>query len=247
MTSFFRTPSSPPRSSVDDRAGVRPLWQVLVVALALLLLGVGIGIVSSRSADRKLQSAEGRITTLESQLAAAEASNVILTRGSASLKSDKGALQTVKSTLDKQNAALVKRVAKLRATTKSAVGDARAAAAKVKIRQAQLDARERALNAANASLDRRQRAVSGLERSWQAGTIHGDGIFVVGTDIVAGVYRADASPSGTCYYARLSALSGGSPRNVIASSRVAGPLTLSVHSGDTALELRGCADFHKVS
>ncbi len=246
MTGLFRTPSSSPRSSADDRAGVRPLWQVLVVALVVLLTGVGIGVVGSRSADQELQSAKGQITALDSQLAAAEASNVILTRDSASLKSDNGSLQKDKSTLDKQNKALVDRAARLKASAKSALGDARAAAAKLKIRQAQLDTRERQLNAAKTALDRRQRAVSALERSWKAGTIPGDGVFVVGTDIIAGVYRADSSPSGRCYYARLSALSGGSPRNVIASSHVVGPLTINVHPTDTALELRGCADFHKV-
>lgn len=108
-----------------------------------------------------------------------------------------------------------------------------------------LDRRESALDARKSALDKRERRVSGMERAWEANTIPGDGIFIVGQDIDPGLYKADPSPSGSCYYARLSGMGGGID-DIIANGNVSGPLSISVSSSDAALELSGCADFHKI-
>lgn len=218
----------------------RPRWQLVTAAVAVLLLGLVIGIASSQGAKRDLKSANQHITTLDSVLAASRTSN-------ASLKQSNDSLQQAKTTLQQKNDTMVGKVAQYKATASSALKSARTTAtAEFKTRQAGLDARARQLHATKNSLDRRARAVSGMEHSWAANTIPGDGIFAVGSDIAPGLYKADSSPSGSCYYARLSSLGGDGFDNIIDNNNVSGPLTISVASSDAALELSGCADFHKI-
>jgi hypothetical protein len=113
-------------------------------------------------------------------------------------------------------------------------------------RRKQLDAREKKLDERSRAINAREREVSGMEREYEANTIPGDGRYRVGSDIQPGTYRAESAPSGSCYWARLSADDGGID-SIINNGNVSGPVTITVAPSDHTLELSGCADFHKVT
>jgi hypothetical protein len=66
-----------------------------------------------------------------------------------------------------------------------------------------------------------------------AGTIEGDGTFLVGKDIRAGLYHAPASTTGNCYWARLHDLDNGD-NSIIDNNNSSGPVLLKVARTDFA-------------
>ena len=167
------------------------------------------------------QAANSQVQQLGGQLAAVRARNRWLTQ---------------------ENTDLIRKMNVEKSKARNAVAAARHQVAREYRRQeAALNARGRALAARKAALDRRERKVTGLEHAWAANTIPGDGIFLVGSDIEPGTYKAPASAN--CYYARLASLN---TSDIIDNNNVSGPVVIEVLPSDKALELSGCANFHKV-
>jgi hypothetical protein len=79
-----------------------------------------------------------------------------------------------------------------------------------------------------------------------AGSIEGDGTFLVGDDIAPGTYRAAAPTSGNCYWARLRDLDGGI-KSIIANGNTSGPVVIRVAARDYAVETTGCETFQRIS
>jgi hypothetical protein len=103
--------------------------------------------------------------------------------------------------------------------------------------QEQLDelaAREAELDQREADLAEREAAVTATEAEIAAGTIPGDGIFIVGDEVAPGEYRTQA---GDCYWARLSGTSG-ELDDIIANGNGAGIVTIA--ESDHAFESRSC-------
>ena len=69
----------------------------------------------------------------------------------------------------------------------------------------------------------------------------GDGIQIVGVDILAGTYRARSS-SSFCSWARLSGL-GGTSDEIIANATSSGPAVATISSDDTGFESTGCGSW----
>lgn len=70
-------------------------------------------------------------------------------------------------------------------------------------------------------------------------SFRGEGIYRVGADIAPGTYvSAGPTGSGSCYWARLSNLSGDD--NLLANDISEGPSTVEVLESDVALQTKGC-------
>ena len=110
-------------------------------------------------------------------------------------------LDARKVALDEREAAMapVERVVEVPATAEQE--------AELDQRDRDLDARQEELDAREASLDERQAAITAGEQVAARSRISRDGMYLVGTDIVAGVYKALGSGS-SCYYEVLSDTSG---------------------------------------
>ena len=74
-------------------------------------------------------------------------------------------------------------------------------------------------------------------------TSFGGGTFVVGTDIVAGTYKA--KPSGECYWARVRGTSDES--DIIANHMSSGPSTVTISSSDGAFVSHRCGQWTKTN
>jgi hypothetical protein len=72
------------------------------------------------------------------------------------------------------------------------------------------------------------------------------GTYVVGTDIVPGMYKT-AGPvnSALCYWARLRDTSG-EVSSIIANNNISGPTTVTIKSTDGAFQTSQCATWNKV-
>jgi hypothetical protein len=62
-----------------------------------------------------------------------------------------------------------------------------------------------------------------------------NGVFIVGTDLRPGTYRT----SGDCYWARLSAFTGGLD-TIIANDNISGLARVAIAAGDKGFESNGC-------
>ena len=71
-----------------------------------------------------------------------------------------------------------------------------------------------------------------------------DGTYVVGTDIVAGTYKAKPSSGHECYWARLS--STASESDIIANHFASGPTTVAISKSDAAFVTQRCGRWTKV-
>lgn len=105
---------------------------------------------------------------------------------------------------------------------------------------AALDQRAAELDQREADVAAREAAVTTTEQEIAAGTIPGDGIFLVGTDIQPGQYRTQ---EGSCYWARLSGTSG-ELDDIIANGN--GAAVVTVAEGDAAFEVRSCGEWTAV-
>ncbi len=70
-----------------------------------------------------------------------------------------------------------------------------------------------------------------------------DGVWRIGHDIPPGLYRV--IPSGNCYWARLSGLSGNLD-DIIANENTRDPTQVEIASTDAAFKSSGCGDWSKV-
>ena len=71
----------------------------------------------------------------------------------------------------------------------------------------------------------------------------GDGLWRVGKDIGPGIYRA--IPAGSCYWARLSGLSG-SLNDILANENVSDPTYVEILDTDVAFKSTRCGNWDKV-
>lgn len=215
-------PPPPPSVMAPVAPKARRRWKPWVAGFAAFFVGVGIG-----------ASGSGDTTALDK----ANASLAHATQQADDLTSQLEQVKTDKSELESQ-------VAEANGRADGAVAAARVEVQKqFASKSAALARRASDLKAQGAALDRRERKVSGMEHSWAANTVPGDGVFVVGSDVKPGIYKAGPSPSGNCYYARLAGIGGD---NIIDNNNSSGPVVLSIAASDGSLETSGCADFHKV-
>ncbi|GAA2760145.1 hypothetical protein [Actinopolymorpha rutila] len=77
-----------------------------------------------------------------------------------------------------------------------------------------------------------------------SGSIPGDGVFLVGSDIKAGTYRA-GNDSGNCYWARLSGTSG-ELGDILANDNPSGPALVTIRSSDKAFSSARCGEWTRV-
>jgi hypothetical protein len=105
----------------------------------------------------------------------------------------------------------------------------------------ELDERKAALDERETALAEREAAVGKAEETKAANTIAGDGIWTVGEEIKPGTYKAQGSGS-TCYWARLSGLSGGLG-DIIANYLGSAKTTVEIHKSDAAFETTGCGEW----
>lgn len=103
--------------------------------------------------------------------------------------------------------------------------------------QAEMDALAAELEARAAALDAREVAISGEEAAIEAGTFPGNGVFIVGTDIQPGTYRAEGA-GRPCYWARLAA-----PDDILDNNLGEGQQIAVIEAGDALFETSGCTDW----
>ena len=89
-----------------------------------------------------------------------------------------------------------------------------------------------------------RREAEGVRAEIKKNSFSGDGTYIVGEDINPGTYRAEASPSGNCYYERLNDLEGNID-SIITNENTSGPVVLNVAPSDYAIQVSGCAEFKK--
>ena len=112
--------------------------------------------------------------------------------------------------------------------------------------QADLTTRGAALDKRKADLDTREKKVSGAEAAAKANSFGGDGIYLVGTDIQPGTYKAGPSPSGNCY-SEVDRDLNDTINSIISNNNTSGPVVLNVPGTAKAVKVDGCAEFHKVA
>jgi hypothetical protein len=77
-------------------------------------------------------------------------------------------------------------------------------------------------------------------------TSFGDGTYLVGTDIRAGLYKTEGVGDGTgCYWERDKDLSGGLD-SIIANDNISGPTTVQIASSDKAFKSNGGCEWKRV-
>ena len=74
------------------------------------------------------------------------------------------------------------------------------------------------------------------------GSISGDGIWLVGTDIRPGTYRGGGDG---CYWARLSGTSGDFDE-LITNGNPSGPTVVTIKSSDEAFETQNCGEWERI-
>ena len=110
--------------------------------------------------------------------------------------------------------------------------------------QGDLTNRKAARDKRQSDLDAREKKVSGAEAAAKANTFGGDGIYLVGTDIQVGTYKAGPSPD--CY-TEVDRDLDDNIDSIMSNNITSGPVVLKVPSNAKAIKVNGCADFHKVS
>ncbi len=219
---------SPPQS--PPPAGDKPIWyrrrwvQLVATALVAVAVGGAAGSSSASEADARAAAAEQRAETAEGRASEAEA--------------DAKTAQASVAEAQKQAAG-----AKAAAEASLAERAAQLDAENAKVADG-LKAREDRVAGQEAALLKREQAVGIAEAEAKANEFDGDGIYLVGSDIKPGTYKAGPSPRGNCYYARLSSASGGFG-SIIANNNTEGPVVLVVKASDVALEVSGCGTFRK--
>lgn len=110
-------------------------------------------------------------------------------------------------------------------------------------RAAEMDGRAAELDAREAELAQREDAVAVLEQQAEDGSLPGDGVWFVGTEVAPGTYRA-ASPE-ECYWERLSGTSG-SFDDIITNGIGAGDATVTIQPSDAAFSSSRCGGWSRI-
>jgi len=187
---------------------------IAVLAVAALLVGVGIGSSSNGNA---------------SALTSAKSANVSLRGQVSTLHSQVGTLQGQMSAAQAQ--------ARNAVAAATAAANARATAAYA-ARNTVASQRATTLKRQHATLARQQRAVKAQMGELQASRISGDGVYVVGKDIKAGVYHTNGSGNTgatDCYFATLNSTD---TSNIADNNNFDGPETVDASSA-YAFEVNG--------
>ena len=194
---------------------------IAVLALVVLLLGVGIGssannnagaLTSARSANVSLR---GQVSTLHNQVG--------------TLQGQVGSLQGQLTAAQAQASNAV--------TAATSAANAKAAAAYA-ARNAALGQQAATLKQQQATLAQQQQAVKAQMGELQASQLSGDGVYVVGKDIQAGVYHTNGSGNtgaNDCYFATLNSTD---TSNIADNNNFDGPETVDVSSA-YAFEISG--------
>lgn len=104
---------------------------------------------------------------------------------------------------------------------------------------------EAELQEAQAAADEQEAQAEAEEaEAEESGNSFGDGQWIVGEDIQAGVYRNDGN-GNYCYWERLSGLSG-SLDDVITNGLPQGPVSVEIMETDTAFSTQGCGTWTRV-
>jgi hypothetical protein len=191
-----------------------------IATLALLTggaLGGGIAAVAADDQDR-VEALSGDVVALRDQLADSEAAVAAAEdRADAAEADADGAVEEARAQVQTENA------------------DQAAA----------LDAREADLGAREAAVGQREGAVSVLEQQAADGSLPGDGVYLVGTEVAPGTYRA-SSPGDYCYWERLSGLSGEFD-DLITNGLGAADSTVTISGSDTAFSTDGCGSWQRIN
>jgi hypothetical protein len=222
QSQVYHGDAEPPFPQVTGR---RRQWPrrvgIAAVAVAALLAGVGIG-SSANSNAGALTSARSASASLRGQVS--------------TLHSQMGALQGQLTTAQAQ----------ARNAVGAATGAANAkAAAAYAARNAALSQNAATLKQQQATLAQQQHAVKALMGQLQASQISGDGVYVVGRDIKAGVYHTNGSGNtgaNDCYFATLNSTD---TSNIADNNNFDGPETVDVSSA-YAFEANGPCTWVKV-
>jgi hypothetical protein len=211
-----------PRTGLASPGSRRRLVVAGTAALALALalggaLGAGIGVVAADDQDR-VDALSRDVVALQDQLADTEAA--------------------VSAAEDRAGAA--------EAAADAAGEEARA---QVQVENADeaaaLDAREADLAARESAVGQRESAVDVLEQQAADGSIPGDGVYLVGTEVAPGIYRA-SSPGEYCYWERLSGLSGEFD-DLITNGLGAADATMTISGSDMAFSTDGCGSWQRIN
>lgn len=111
-------------------------------------------------------------------------------------------------------------------------------------RQAELDARVAELDGREAGLAQREEAVTVLEKQAADGSLPGDGVYLVGSEVAPGTYRA-GSPAD-CYWERRSGLSG-EFSDVITNGLGASDSTVTIRASDVAFSSARCGTWSRIN
>lgn len=214
QSSAYHPNAEPPLTRVPDRRRWPKRAGIAVLAVAALLAGVGI----SSSANHNGQA-----------LAAA--------------RSAEASLRSQVSTLEGQAGSLKDQLATAQAQARNAVAAATAtanakAASAYAARNAALSQQAATLKQQQATLAQQQQAVQAQMGELQASQISGDGVYVVGKDIKAGVYHTNGSGNmgaNDCYFATLNSTN---TSNIADNNNFDGPETVDVSSA-YAFEVNG--------
>lgn len=194
---------------------------IAVLAVAALLVGVGIG----SSANNKAGA-----------LASAKSANVSLRGQMSTLNGRVSTLQGQLTTAQAQ--------AKNAVAAATATANAKAAAAYA-ARNAALSQKAATLKQQQATLAQQQQSTKAQMGELQASQISGDGVYVVGKDIKAGMYHTNGSGNtgaNDCYFATLNSTD---TSNIADNNNFDGPETVDVSSA-YAFEISGPCTWVKV-
>ncbi len=221
QSSTYHGDSKPPRAPTPDQRRWPKRVGIAVLAAAAMLAGVGIGSNANNNAGAL-----------------------------ASARSAEASLRTQVSTLNGQTGTLKDQLAAAQAQARNAVAAATAAAnakaaSAYATRNAALSQQKATLKQQQTTLAQQQQAVKALMGELQASQISGDGVYVVGKDIKAGVYHTNGSGNtgaNDCYFATLNSTD---TSNIADNNNFDGPETVDVSSA-YAFEVNGPCTWVKV-
>ncbi|GAB3188065.1 hypothetical protein [Nesterenkonia suensis] len=109
-------------------------------------------------------------------------------------------------------------------------------------REAELEEWAEELEELEGELETREEDVSATELEIEENTIPGSGVYLVGEDIQPGTYRMNLEGDRSCYWARLSGLSG-ELNDIITNDNVSGQGFVTIAESDVAFETSRCSEW----
>lgn len=109
-------------------------------------------------------------------------------------------------------------------------------------RESELEEWAEELGELEGELETREEDVSADELEIEENTIPGSGVYLVGEDIQPGTYRMNLDGGSSCYWARLSGLSG-ELGDIITNDNVSGQAFVTIAETDVAFETSRCSEW----